>query len=112
MSSFEIKIQEFLKKKSATILWLFLLTVVAVLLRGYKYRITFMLPYTYKYLDPSLFSYDIAFFNYDLNFFFYFNAFLSQFLTFNTLFFFGYLFSSFVFTAGVYYVSKTLFKTE
>jgi len=77
-----------LEKKELLIL--IFLTIISVLLRGYKYRITFMLPYTYKYLDPSLFTRDLAFFNYDLNLFFYMNAYLSQFFSYETIFFIGY----------------------
>lgn len=91
---------------------LFLITLVTLLLRGYKYRITFMLPYSYQYLDPTLFTRDIAFFPYDLNFFFLMNAYLSKIVSYETLFFVGYLISSFLLILGVYFLAKTIFEDQ
>ncbi len=91
---------------------LFLITLVTLLLRGYKYRITFMLPYSYQYLDPTLFTRDIAFFPYDLNFFFLMNAYLSKIVSYETLFFGGYLISSFLLILGVYFLAKTIFDNQ
>ncbi len=95
---------------SREFLFLVVITIVSVLLRGYKYRITFMLPYSYQYLDPVLFSRDIAFFSYDLNFFFLMNAYLSRLISWETLFFAGYVVSSLLLIFGVYYLAKVLFK--
>ena len=95
-----------LEKKELLIL--IFLTIISVLLRGYKYRITFMLPYTYKYLDPSLFTRDLAFFNYDLNLFFYMNAYLSQFFSYETIFFIGLIYMH----AGVIDQGITLVRTK
>jgi hypothetical protein len=94
------------------VLFLLVITAISVLLRGYKYRITFMLPYTYKYLDPTLFTKDIAFFNYNLNLFFQMNAYLSKFFSYETIFFVGYFISSALLVFGVYYLTKTLFKNK
>ena len=92
--------------------WFLILTFLSVLLRGYYYRITFMLPYSYHYLNPTLFAKDIAFFKYDLNFFFIANAYLSKIISYETLFFVGYIISSFLFVIGIFYLTKTLFKNN
>lgn len=71
-----------------------------------------MIPYSEYYLDPTLFSKDIAFFQYNLNFFFIVNAYLSKLFTYETIFFAGYVLSSLLLVAGVYYLTKTLFKDK
>ncbi len=71
-----------------------------------------MIPYSEYFLDPTLFSRDIAFFQYNLNFFFIINAYLSKWFTYETIFFMGYALSSLLLTTGVYYLTKTLFKDK
>ena len=71
-----------------------------------------MLPYSYQYLDPTLFTRDIAFFPYDLNFFFLMNAYISKIVSYETLFFVGYVISSFLLILGFYLLAKTLFNDE
>ncbi len=94
------------------LLFLIGFTVLSVLIRGYTYRGTFMLPYSYHYLDSALFSKDIAFFPYDLNFFFLVNAHLSKFISYENMFFIGYVISSFLLVLGVYLLSTTLFEKK
>ncbi len=94
------------------LIMLAVLTLVTMLLRGYKYRITFMLPHTQQIADPALFSRDIAFFKYELSYFFNLHASLSQFIEYHHLFFIGYAVSSFLLAIGIYYLALALFKNK
>ncbi len=102
----------FLRFLTCEYVLVFFLAILGVLLRGYTYRGTFMLPYSYQFLDPTLFSRDIAFFSYDLNFFFLINAYLSKVISYETMFFVGYLISSFLLALGVYLLATTLFQKK
>src|SRR3989338_3975202 len=101
-----------LKKNVKELLFLLVLTLISILLRGYRFRNTFMIPYSEYYLDPTLFSKDIAFFQYDLNFFFIMNSYLSKLFTYETIFFAGYVLSSLLLIVGVYSLTKTLFNDK
>ncbi len=93
--------------------WLLLgMTVISLFVRGYTFRSSFLVSYSYGMHNPYLFSRDIGFFGYTFNFFFEIVSFLSNYFLVEHIFFIGYLLSSFLFVVSLYYLSKSIFNDK
>ena len=96
---------------------IFIYTILFILLNGYFYGVydhSFMLPFIYKYANPSLFPNDLLLTTYHNTYTFFtpLMAYLSKFISLKAVFFVSYFFSMFFLFFGIFKIAETLFNTD